>query len=133
MVDDKIHARSIGPYALVTQQPLGGKAQLGGQRFGEMEVWALEGYGAAHTLQEMLTIKSDDVQGRSRTYEAIIKNEEIQKPQTPEAFNVIVKELQGLGLNVQVMTSVEDLKRPIGESGPSANKIIPRVPKRGGR
>jgi len=103
MVDDKIHARSIGPYALVTQQPLGGKAQLGGQRLGEMEVWALEGYGAAHTLQEMLTIKSDDVLGRSRTYEAIIKNEEIQKPHTPEAFNVIAKELQGLGLNIELL------------------------------
>ncbi len=103
MVDDKIHARSVGPYALVTQQPLGGKAQLGGQRLGEMEVWALEGYGAAHTLQEMLTIKSDDVLGRSRTYEAIIKNEEIQKPQTPEAFNVIAKELQGLGLNIELL------------------------------
>ena len=127
MVDDKIHARSIGPYALVTQQPLGGKAQLGGQRFGEMEVWALEGYGAAHTLEEMLTIKSDDVQGRSRTYEAIIKGEEIQKPQTPEAFNVIVKELQGLGLNVQVLNSAEELSRPIGEVGISANKITPRA------
>lgn len=103
MVDDKIHARSIGPYALVTQQPLGGKAQLGGQRLGEMEVWALEGYGAAHILQEMLTIKSDDVLGRSRTYEAIIKGEEIQKPQTPEAFNVIAKELQGLGLNIELL------------------------------
>ncbi len=105
MVDDKIHARSIGPYALVTQQPLGGKAQLGGQRLGEMEVWALEGYGAAHTLQEMLTIKSDDVLGRSRTYEAIIKNEAIQKPQTPEAFNVIAKELQGLGLSIELLDS----------------------------
>jgi len=105
MVDDKIHARSIGPYALVTQQPLGGKAQRGGQRFGEMEVWALEGYGAAHTLQEMLTIKSDDVAGRSRTYEAIVKNEEIQKPQTPEAFNVIARELQGLCLNIELLDS----------------------------
>jgi len=114
MVDDKIHARSIGPYALVTQQPLGGKAQLGGQRFGEMEVWALEGYGAAYTLEEMLTIKSDDVQGRARTYESIIKGEAIQKPQTPEAFNVIVKELQGLGLNVEVVHDPELLKRPIG-------------------
>lgn len=116
MVDDKIHARSIGPYALVTQQPLGGKAQLGGQRFGEMEVWALEGYGAAHTLEEMLTIKSDDVQGRARTYEAIIKGEKIQKPQTPEAFNVIVKELQGLGLNVEVVDDPADLDKPIGET-----------------
>lgn len=103
MVDDKIHARSIGPYALVTQQPLGGKAQLGGQRVGEMEVWALEGYGAAHILQEMLTIKSDDVLGRSNAYKAIIRGEEIQKPQTPEAFNVIAKELQGLGLNIELL------------------------------
>ncbi|MEZ4210244.1 MAG: DNA-directed RNA polymerase subunit beta [Patescibacteria group bacterium] len=118
MVDDKIHARSIGPYALVTQQPLGGKAQLGGQRFGEMEVWALEGYGAAHTLEEMLTIKSDDVQGRARTYESIIKGEKIQKPQSPEAFNVMVKELQGLGLNVEVVDNPEALKKPIGDSAP---------------
>jgi len=110
MVDDKIHARSIGPYALVTQQPLGGKAQHGGQRLGEMEVWALEGYGAAHTLQEMLTIKSDDVAGRSRAYESIIKGEEIQKPQTPEAFNVIVKELEGLCLNIELL-SPEVLKK----------------------
>ncbi|MFA5967210.1 MAG: DNA-directed RNA polymerase subunit beta [Patescibacteria group bacterium] len=103
MVDDKIHARSIGPYALVTQQPLGGKAQLGGQRVGEMEVWALEGYGAAHILQEMLTIKSDDVLGRSSTYKSIIKGEEIQRPQTPEAFNVIARELQGLCLNIDLL------------------------------
>jgi DNA-directed RNA polymerase subunit beta len=130
MVDDKIHARSIGPYALVTQQPLGGKAQLGGQRFGEMEVWALEGYGAAYTLEEMLTIKSDDVQGRARTYEAIIKGETIQKPQTPEAFNVIVKELQGLGLNVEVAHSPEELKRPIGESHQDASKAINKILKR---
>jgi DNA-directed RNA polymerase subunit beta len=122
MVDDKIHARSIGPYALVTQQPLGGKAQLGGQRFGEMEVWALEGYGAAHILSEMLTIKSDDVQGRSRTYEAIVKGEEIQNAHTPEAFNVIVKELQGLGLNVDVVHDREDLKTPIGEQSKVASK-----------
>jgi len=101
MVDDKIHARSIGPYALVTQQPLGGKAQSGGQRFGEMEVWALEGHGAAYALQEMLTIKSDDVAGRSRTYESIIRGEQIQKPSTPESFNVLVRELRGLGLNVE--------------------------------
>lgn len=107
MVDDKIHARSIGPYALVTQQPLGGKAQQGGQRLGEMEVWALEGYGAAHTLQEMLTIKSDDVLGRAKAYEAIIRGEEIQKPRTPEAFNVIAKELQGLGLSVNLLDDDE--------------------------
>ena len=130
MVDDKIHARSIGPYALVTQQPLGGKAQLGGQRFGEMEVWALEGYGAAYTLEEMLTIKSDDVQGRARTYESIIKGETIQKPQTPEAFNVIVKELQGLGLNVEVIHDANDLKHPIGEVQGEISKNLPKSSRR---
>ncbi len=100
LVDDKIHARSIGPYSLVTQQPLAGKAQFGGQRFGEMEVWALEAYGAAHTLQEMLTVKSDDVSGRSRVYEAIVKGENLPEPGIPESFNVLVKELQSLGLSV---------------------------------
>lgn len=105
MVTDKIHARSTGPYTMVTQQPLGGKAQNGGQRFGEMEVWALEAYGAAHTLQEMLTIKSDDVYGRSKAYESIIKQTEIVGPKVPESFNVLVKELQGLGLKVDLMTS----------------------------
>jgi len=100
LVDDKIHARSIGPYSLVTQQPLAGKAQFGGQRFGEMEVWALEAYGAAHTLQEMLTVKSDDVQGRSRVYEAIVKGDNLPRPGVPESFNVLVKELQSLGLSV---------------------------------
>jgi DNA-directed RNA polymerase subunit beta len=98
MVSDKIHARSTGPYTMVTQQPLGGKAQNGGQRFGEMEVWALEAYGASNTLQEMLTIKSDDVYGRAKAYESIIKGTEIQGPKVPESFNVLVKELQGLGL-----------------------------------
>ena len=102
LIEDKIHARSVGPYSLVTQQPLGGKAQHGGQRFGEMEVWALEAYGAAHTLQEMLTIKSDDVYGRAKAYESIVKGEPIRKPHTPESFNVLVKELQSLGLNVQL-------------------------------
>jgi DNA-directed RNA polymerase subunit beta len=102
LVDDKIHARSIGPYSLITQQPLGGKAQFGGQRFGEMECWALQGYGAASTLQEMLTIKSDDVQGRSKAYEAIIKGENIQEPGVPESFNVLMKELQGLCLDVNI-------------------------------
>ena len=100
LVDDKIHARSIGPYSLVTQQPLAGKAQFGGQRFGEMEVWALEAYGAAHTLQEILTVKSDDVQGRSKVYEAIVKGDNMPKPGIPESFNVLVKELQALGLSV---------------------------------
>lgn len=103
MVEDKIHQRSIGPYSLITQQPLGGKAQFGGQRFGEMEVWALEGYGAAHTLQEMLTIKSDDVPGRSKAYESIIKGEEIEKLNVPESFNVLIRELKGLGLNVELL------------------------------
>lgn len=103
MVEDKIHQRSIGPYSLITQQPLGGKAQFGGQRFGEMEVWALEGYGAAHTLQEMLTIKSDDVPGRSKAYEAIIKGEEIEKLNVPESFNVLIRELKGLALNVELL------------------------------
>jgi DNA-directed RNA polymerase subunit beta len=101
LVDDKIHARSIGPYSLVTQQPLGGKAQFGGQRFGEMEVWALEAYGAAFTLQEMLTVKSDDVTGRSRIYEAIVKGENPPDPGVPESFNVLVKELQSLCLDVR--------------------------------
>ena len=103
LVDDKIHARSIGPYSLVTQQPLAGKAQFGGQRFGEMEVWALEAYGAAHTLQEILTVKSDDVQGRSKVYEAIVKGENLPQPGIPESFNVLVKELQALGLSVTLV------------------------------
>jgi DNA-directed RNA polymerase subunit beta len=103
MVADKIHARSTGPYTMVTQQPLGGKAQNGGQRFGEMEVWALEAYGAANTLQEMLTIKSDDVYGRSKAYESIIKKTPIVGPKVPESFNVLVKELQGLGLKVDLI------------------------------
>jgi len=110
LVEDKIHARSTGPYSLVSQQPLGGKAQFGGQRFGEMEVWALEAYGAAHTLQEILTIKSDDVLGRARAYESIIKGEDIKKPSTPESFNVLVKELQGLGLSVELLRGKEGEK-----------------------
>jgi DNA-directed RNA polymerase subunit beta len=103
LVEDKVHARSTGPYSLVTQQPLGGKAQFGGQRFGEMEVWALEAYGAAHTLQEMLTVKSDDVQGRVKTYEAIVKGEAIEEPGIPASFRVLVKELQSLGLAVEAI------------------------------
>jgi DNA-directed RNA polymerase subunit beta len=102
LVDDKIHARSTGPYSLVTQQPLGGKAQFGGQRFGEMEVWALEAYGAAHTLQEILTIKSDDVYGRVKTYESIVKGEPIMEPGIPESFKILIKELQSLGLQLTV-------------------------------
>ena len=107
LVDDKIHARSTGPYSLVTQQPLGGKAQFGGQRFGEMEVWALEAYGAAYMLQEILTVKSDDVVGRVKTYEAIVKGDNIPEPGVPESFKVLVKELQSLGLNVKVLSEDE--------------------------
>ena len=104
LVDDKIHARSTGPYSLVTQQPLGGKAQFGGQRFGEMEVWALEAYGAAYTLQEILTVKSDDIVGRVKTYEAIVKGENIPEPGIPESFKVLIKEMQSLCLDVKVIT-----------------------------
>jgi DNA-directed RNA polymerase subunit beta len=110
MVDDKVHARSIGPYSLITQQPLGGKAQFGGQRFGEMEVWALEGYGAAHTLQEMLTIKSDDVVGRAATYEAILKGEPIRNPNIPASFNLLVAELKSLGMSVEVKEKIKEIK-----------------------
>jgi DNA-directed RNA polymerase subunit beta len=107
LVDDKIHARSIGPYSLVTQQPLGGKAQFGGQRFGEMEVWALEGYGAAHTLQEMLTVKSDDVAGRTKMYEAIVKGHNAMDAGLPESFNVLIKELQSFCLDVELLEEAE--------------------------
>lgn len=108
MVDDKIHARSTGPYSLVTQQPLGGKAQFGGQRFGEMEVWALEAYGAAYTLQEILTVKSDDVVGRVKTYESIVKGENVPEPGVPESFKVLIKELQSLGMDVKILTENEE-------------------------
>jgi len=124
LVDDKMHARSTGPYSLITQQPLGGKAQFGGQRFGEMEVWALEAYGAAYTLQELLTVKSDDVVGRSRVYEAILKGKIIGKPGVPESFRVLVKELRGLGLDVKTITpagkevSVDEEIRPMGTGTP---------------
>lgn len=128
MVSDKIHARSTGPYAMVTQQPLGGKAQNGGQRFGEMEVWALEAYGAAAILQEMLTIKSDDVYGRAKAYESIIKNEPIVGPKLPESFNVLVKELQGLGLRVDLVDdgAQVDAEKLIASSGP-ADKTVPSL------
>ena len=108
LVDDKIHARSTGPYSLVTQQPLGGKAQFGGQRFGEMEVWALEAYGAAYTLQEMLTVKSDDVAGRTKVYESIVKGEDNFEAGVPESFNVLVKEVRGLGLNMELLDAEEE-------------------------
>ena len=111
LVDDKIHARSIGPYSLITQQPLGGKAQFGGQRFGEMEVWALEAYGAAHILQELLTAKSDDVHGRTRIYEAIVKGEAAMQPGVPESFNVLIRELQSLCLDVELIKAGE--KKPV--------------------
>jgi DNA-directed RNA polymerase subunit beta len=105
LVDDKIHARSTGPYSMITQQPLGGKAQFGGQRFGEMECWAMQAYGAAYTLQELLTIKSDDKLGRVKVYEAIVKGENIPEPGVPESFKVLLKELQSLCLNVEVLSS----------------------------
>ena len=105
LVDDKIHARSIGPYSLVTQQPLGGKAQFGGQRFGEMEVWALEAYGAAYTLQEMLTVKSDDVAGRTKVYESIVRGDDGFEAGIPESFNVLVKEMRALGMHVDLIDS----------------------------
>jgi len=109
LVEDKVHARSTGPYSLVTQQPLGGKAQFGGQRFGEMEVWALEAYGAAYTLQEMLTVKSDDVQGRVNAYEAIVKGDPIEEPSIPASFRVLVKELQSLGLAVEAVSDTGEV------------------------
>jgi len=105
LVDDKMHARSTGPYSLVTQQPLGGKAQFGGQRFGEMEVWALEAYGASYTLQEMLTVKSDDVQGRTKVYESIVKGEHAIEAGMPESFNVLVKEIRSLGIDIELERS----------------------------
>ena len=121
LVDDKIHARSTGPYSMITQQPLGGKAQFGGQRFGEMEVWALEAYGAAYALQELLTIKSDDVVGRVKVYEAIVKGENIPEPGIPESFKVLIKEMQSLCLNVEVLSSD-------GMSGRDARQRRGRVP-----
>ena len=127
LVDDKIHARSTGPYSLVTQQPLGGKAQFGGQRFGEMEVWALEAYGASYTLQEILTVKSDDVVGRVKTYEAIIKGENIPEPGIPESFKVLLKELQSLALDVKVLNENDEeveLKENIDTTDTDWNSIM---------
>ncbi|MFZ0477197.1 MAG: DNA-directed RNA polymerase subunit beta, partial [Halobacillus sp.] len=126
MVDDKLHARSTGPYSLVTQQPLGGKAQFGGQRFGEMEVWALEAYGAAYTLQEILTVKSDDVVGRVKTYEAIVKGENVPEPGIPESFKVLIKELQSLGMDVKMLASDEqeiEMKELDDEEDQSSEKL----------
>jgi DNA-directed RNA polymerase subunit beta len=121
LVDDKIHARSIGPYSLVTQQPLGGKAQFGGQRLGEMEVWALEAYGAAYSLQEFLTVKSDDVAGRTRMYESIVKGEHVLEPGLPESFNVMMKELQSLGLDVELIEGAAQ----VGQQAGSENETVP--------
>ncbi|MGZ3636708.1 MAG: DNA-directed RNA polymerase subunit beta, partial [Ktedonobacterales bacterium] len=117
LVEDKVHARSTGPYSLITQQPLGGKAQFGGQRFGEMEVWALEAYGASNILQEILTVKSDDVVGRVKTYEAIVKGEQILEPGVPESFKVLVKELQSLGINVEVLNEDEQRIHFVEDTG----------------
>ena len=122
LVDDKIHARSIGPYSLVTQQPLGGKAQFGGQRFGEMEVWAMEAYGAAYTLQELLTVKSDDVQGRTRIYESIVKGDNSLEAGIPESFNVLVKEMQSLCLDVKVGYS-----NPVDQPAENATAVLAAV------
>ena len=122
LVDDKIHARSIGPYSLVTQQPLGGKAQFGGQRFGEMEVWALEAYGAAYTLQEMLTVKSDDVAGRTKVYEAIVRGDDTFEAGIPESFNVLVKEMRALGLNVELVQPAPEDQPPRGASAAASER-----------
>ena len=116
LVEDKVHSRSTGPYSLITRQPLGGKAQFGGQRFGEMEVWAMEGYGATYTLQEFLTVKSDDFVGRTKMYESIVKGEAPTQPGVPESFKVLIKELQALGLSVDLLKKVED-----GAAAPSAS------------
>jgi DNA-directed RNA polymerase subunit beta len=124
LVEDKVHARSTGPYSLITQQPLGGKAQFGGQRFGEMEVWALEAYGAAHILQEILTVKSDDVVGRVKTYEAIVKGENIMEPGVPESFKVLVKELQSLGINVEVLNEDEQKIQFVEDT---SNDVMPEL------
>jgi DNA-directed RNA polymerase subunit beta len=125
LVDDKIHARSIGPYSLVTQQPLGGKAQFGGQRFGEMEVWALEAYGAAYTLQEMLTVKSDDVAGRTKAYESIVRGDDAFEAGIPESFNVLVKEMRALGLNVELVNSEQ---QQLEDGTPAEPGEQPRLP-----
>ena len=133
LVDDKIHARSIGPYSLVTQQPLGGKAQFGGQRFGEMEVWALEAYGAAYTLQEMLTVKSDDVAGRTKVYEAIVRGDDTFEAGIPESFNVLVKEMRSLGLNVELENQASTTMRRGCPTRPSKAEWLRRGAERSRR
>ena len=136
LVDDKMHARSTGPYSLVTQQPLGGKAQFGGQRFGEMEVWALEAYGAANTLQEILTVKSDDIVGRVKTYEAIVKGQNIPTPGVPESFKVLIKELQALALDIRVLNEnkeeiesreLDDEDEDMGDTLPAGREPLPET------
>ena len=127
LVDDKIHARSIGPYSLITQQPLGGKAQFGGQRFGEMEVWALEAYGAAHILQELLTVKSDDVIGRAKIYEAIVKGDALFTPGLPESFNVLIRELQSLCLDVELLKTKKALPEPVPAPGAGAGGSLGEI------
>ena len=127
LVDDKIHARSIGPYSLITQQPLGGKAQFGGQRFGEMEVWALEAYGAASILQELLTAKSDDVQGRAKIYEAIVKGESTYSPGIPESFNVLIRELQSLALDVELVEKPASRAAARFEDGSEEENLLEQV------
>jgi DNA-directed RNA polymerase subunit beta len=136
LVDDKMHARSTGPYSLVTQQPLGGKAQFGGQRFGEMEVWALEAYGAANTLQEILTVKSDDIVGRVKTYEAIVKGQNIPTPGVPESFKVLIKELQALALDIRVLNEnkeeieireLDDEDEDMGDAIPAGREPLPET------
>ena len=127
LVDDKIHARSIGPYSLITQQPLGGKAQFGGQRFGEMEVWALEAYGAAYILQELLTAKSDDVYGRTKIYEAIVKGEAAIEPGVPESFNVLIRELQSLCLDVELIKQADTRSSPCLPSRQPINSVRGRM------
>ena len=135
LVEDKIHARSTGPYSLITQQPLGGKAQFGGQRFGEMEVWALEAYGAAHILQELLTVKSDDIVGRVKAYESIVKGEDVMEPGVPESFKILVNELQSLGLKVAVEDEDEkeidlkDKEEDFGDSEGRGRGLRPRLPR----
>jgi DNA-directed RNA polymerase subunit beta len=136
LIEDKVHARSTGPYSLITQQPLGGKAQFGGQRFGEMEVWALEAYGAAHVLQELLTVKSDEVTGRAKSYEAIVKGEDLLQPGVPESFKVLVKELQSLGLAIEVLNEGKEKmtlaeKETISPQGMECIKIEEAIPPQG--
>ena len=127
LVEDKVHARSTGPYSLITRQPLGGKAQFGGQRFGEMEVWAIEGYGATYTLQEFLTVKSDDFVGRTKMYESIVKGDAPAQPGVPESFKVLIKELQALGLSVDLLKELKDKDSKLPLASASAESAAPEA------